>query len=74
MNNELIRNLIYYDFVYRSNILLNTVEKNIEIKHFEYNKVAKQNKILELEIYKLLTSSSPYYIIDSEDSVFKEDF
>ncbi len=40
MNNELIRNLIYYDFVYRSYILLNTVEKNIVIKHFEYNKVA----------------------------------
>ena len=74
MNNELIRNLIYYDFAYRSYIISNKVEKNIVIKHFEYNKIAKQNQIFELEIYKCLTAGSPYYFIDSEDSVFKEDF
>jgi hypothetical protein len=72
INSEITRTLIYYDFAYRSNILLIKVEDNIVKKHFEFNKNAKLNQINELELYKVLSIGSPYCLVDSESSVDSE--
>jgi len=74
INSEITRTLIYYDFAYRSNILFNKVEDNIVKNHFEFNKNAKLNQINELELYKDLTIGSPYCLVDSESSVYRDEF